>query len=97
VDGNGSVVFTNWAFADMIGYTPEMVHALQFRQIFEHPRDGRAPIAVIQSHADKMVELVHLDGSSVRARMSRALVLGNGELAVVTFDDLTELLWLRDM
>jgi hypothetical protein len=50
---------------------------------------------VLRAYADLVVDMLHLDGSSVRARMSEPLVVGVGELAVVAFDDMTDL-WVRD-
>jgi PAS domain-containing protein len=97
VERDGSVVFANWAFADMIGYTPEMVRALTFCHVFTHSLVGETPMSALRAHADLIVDLVHLDGSPVRARMSEPLVLGEDELALVTFDDMTEELWLQEM
>lgn len=93
---DGTVVFSNWAFADMIGYTPEMVRVLSCRHIFEGALRGESPMSIIRAHADLVVDLVHLDGSTVRAKVSEALVLGDDEVAIATFDDMTEALWIQE-
>lgn len=93
---DGSVVFSNWAFAYMIGYTPDMVRVLRCPQIFEGAPGGDSPMAVIQAHADLVIDLIHLDGSTVRARVDEALMLGDDEVALATFDDMTEALWTHD-
>ncbi len=53
-------------------------------------------MAVIQAHADLVIDLIHLDGSTVRARVGEALMLGDDEVALATFDDMTEALWTHD-
>ena len=93
---DGCVTYANWAFADMIGWTPDMVLSSKFRQLFAVLPQADSAVAVLQAHAETVVELTHLDGSLVQAAMSEPLVLADGELAVVTFDDMTELLWLRE-
>ncbi|MCW2550613.1 MAG: hypothetical protein QOE74_3549 [Mycobacterium sp.] len=97
VANDGSVVFANWAFSEMIGYTPEMVRALGFQQIFPEARAGDCAMAVVRAHADLVVDLVHLDGSTVRAKMGEPLVLGDEELALASFDDMTETPWVREL
>jgi hypothetical protein len=53
---------------------------------------------VIRAHADLVVELLHRDGSIVRARMSKsALVRGDDPVALATFTDLTERLWSEEV
>lgn len=94
---DGTIVFTNWSFAEMIGYTPEMVLSLRFDQIFESLPGNDSPIADLRAREDLIVEIIHLDGSIVQTRMTESLVLGGtGELALATFDDVTEQLWLAD-
>ena len=94
---DGTIVFTNWSFAQMIGHTPEMVLSLRFDQIFESLPDDDTPIALLRARADLIVETIHLDGSTVQTRMTESLVLGGAdELALATFHDVTEQLWLAD-
>ena len=93
VGHDGSIVFANWAFADVIGLTPEMVMSLKFRQIFDTLPEGDSPIAVVRTNAGRVIDLMHLDGSKVRVMMSECLLLGDYEVAVATFNDLTERPW----
>jgi PAS domain S-box-containing protein len=90
---NGSVVFANWAFADVIGLTPEMVMSLKFRQIFDSLPEADSPIAAVRANAGRVTELMHLDGSKVLVKMSECLLLGDYEVALATFEDITEDLW----
>jgi hypothetical protein len=44
----------------------------------------------------ELVELVHADGSTVRAKMSASILLrGDDPAALATFQDLTERLWME--
>jgi PAS domain S-box-containing protein len=87
---DGSIPFANWAFADMIGLTPEMVTSLTYLLIFEDLPEAATPIAAMRAQERRIVELTHLDGSTVKAKMSECLLLGDAEVAVATFKDVTE-------
>jgi PAS domain S-box-containing protein len=87
---DGTIPFANWSFADMIGLTPEMVTSLTYLLIFEDLPEAATPIAALRTQEYQIVELTHLDGSTVRARMSECLLLGDAEVALATFEDVTE-------
>ena len=94
---DGTILFSNTAFADMLGHTPEAVLALNFRQIFHTLPADESAVSVVRAHADLIVELVHRDGSMVRARMSKsALMRGDDPVAIAAFQDLTERLWVDE-
>lgn len=94
---DGTVVFANSAFSEMVGRAPEEVQALNFDQIFHLAPSTESPVSVVQALANMVVELAHRDGSSVRALMSRsALIRADEEVALATFQDLTEQLWLDE-
>jgi PAS domain S-box-containing protein len=95
---DGTILFANPAFADMLGYTPEGVTSLKFRQIFHTLPADESAVSVVRAHADLIVELVHQDQSIVRARMSKsALLRGDDPVALATFQDLTERLWADEL
>jgi PAS domain S-box-containing protein len=87
---DGRIPFANWAFADMIGLTPEMVMSLTYLLIFEDLPECASPIAAMRTQECRTVELMHLDGSKVRATMSECLLLGDAEVALATFENITE-------
>lgn len=97
---DGTILFANTGFADMLGYTQDEVLALEFWQILGQPSpapvpDGDSALSVLQSLANLVVDLTHRDGSTVRALMSRsALRRSDDRVALATFQDLTEQLWL---
>jgi PAS domain S-box-containing protein len=95
---DGAILFANKAFAEMLGYPADTVAALQFRQIFHTLPADESAVSVVRAHADLIVELVHQDGSTVRARMSKsALLRGDDPVALATFQDLTERLWVDEL
>jgi len=94
---DGTVVFANSAFSEMVGRHPDEVLTLNFDQVFHLPPSTESPVSVVQALANMVVELAHKDGSSVRALMSRsALIRADEEVALATFQDLTEQLWLDE-
>jgi PAS domain S-box-containing protein len=95
---DGTILFANEAFADMLGYSAEVVTALKFREIFHTLPADESAVSVVRAHANLIVELVHQDGSIVRARMSKsALLRGDDPVALATFQDLTERLWVDEL
>ena len=91
---DGALVFANSAFSDMVGRTPEDVLSLTFDEIFHLPPTTESAVLVVQGLANMVVELAHQDGTSVRALMSRsALIRADDDIALATFQDLTEQLW----
>lgn len=92
---DGTVVFANAAFADMVGHSRERVMSLRFHEILPAAAGSESAVAVMKAHSDHVVELCHQDGSSVRAQMSgSALLRGDDPVALVTFNDVTEELWV---
>ncbi len=95
---DGTILFANAAFAEMLGHTPEAVKSLKFRQIFHTMPADESAVSVVRAHADLIVELMHHDNSIVRAQMSKsALLRGNDPVALATFQDLTERLWVDEL
>ena len=94
ISSDGSILFTNTAFAAMVGCEPEEVLALKFHQIFHTAPESESLLSVVHALANKLVELAHKDGSVVRALMSRSAVLrADDQFALAAFQDLTEQLW----
>ena len=95
---DGTILFANRAFADMLGYDKGTVVSLKFEQIFQTLPTEESAVSVVRAHAGLIVELLHMDGSTVRAKMSKsALLRGDDPVALATFQDLTEQLWVDDL
>lgn len=94
---DGTIVFANGAFADMVGRDAEEVVALSFHDVFYGAAETESALSVVDGLANMVVELAHKDGSTVRALMSRsALRRSDDEIALATFQDLTEHLWVHE-
>lgn len=94
---DGSILFTNTAFAEMTGYEAEDVLALTFDQLFHQAPASDSLLTVVRSLANEVVELAHKDGSVVRALMSKSAVMrADDNFALATFQDLTAQLWLDE-
>ncbi|MGV0853260.1 PAS domain S-box protein [Mycolicibacterium phlei] len=95
---DGSIVFANSAFAEMVGYTAEALSELKFHQIFHTMPADESAVSVMRAHGNLIVELLHSEGTIVRAWMSKsALRRGNDPVALATFQDLTEKLWDQEL
>lgn len=95
---DGAILFANAAFADMLGYSAEVVQSLKFAQIFHALPADESAVSVVRANADVVVELVHEDSSIVRAKMSKsALLRGDDPVALAAFHDLTEQLWVDEV
>jgi PAS domain S-box-containing protein len=93
---DGRILFANEAFADMVGHSTESLLSMEFDQLFGSVPTDESPVSVVRKYADRLVELMHADGSVVRARMSKsALMRDDDPLALATFHDLTEQLWAQ--
>jgi PAS domain S-box-containing protein len=96
---DGTLLFANSAFSEMVGRASDEVLSLKFDDIFHlsPTTESESPIDVVQALANMVVELAHGDGTSVRALMSRsALIRSDDDIALATFQDLTEQLWLDE-
>jgi PAS domain S-box-containing protein len=93
---DGAILFANAAFAEMLGYSADAVAALQFNEIFQTAPVDQPPVSIVHAYAGEIVALMHADGTVVRAKMSKSALLREDDLmALATFDDLTEQLWIQ--
>jgi PAS domain S-box-containing protein len=93
---DGSLLFTNTAFAEMVGRELDEVLSLRFHQVFHRAPPSESLLTVVHALADMVVELAHKDGSVVRALMSRSVVMrADDQFALAAFRDLTAELWER--
>jgi PAS domain S-box-containing protein len=91
---DGGILFTNTAFAEMVGRQPDEVLSLRFHQIFHQAPALESLLSVVHAFANMVVELAHKDGSVVRALMSRSAVMrADDQFALAAFQDLTKQLW----
>nr|MDT0527058.1 PAS domain-containing protein [Streptomyces sp. DSM 41633] len=95
---DGTILFANSAFGEMVGRDTDAVKSMQFAEMFHSLPADESAVSVMRAHAGLLVDLVHRDGSIVRARMSKsALLRGDDPVALATFQDLTERLWSEEL
>ncbi|MCG5434322.1 PAS domain S-box protein [Mycobacterium sp. MYCO198283] len=98
VGPDGTVLFANPAFAEMLGHARESLLAMTLPEIVRKLPPDDAAVSGLRARADMVVELCHADGSIVRAEISRSeLVRGDDSVVLATFRDLTEELWVREL
>ena len=93
---DGIILFANTAFAEMVGYQQDGLAGLAFSEIF---RTVPAEVAALSGDAvaNLVVELQHSEGWTVRAKMSKsALKRSDDPVVLVTFENLTERLWMDE-
>jgi PAS domain S-box-containing protein len=97
VDGEGTILFANGAFCDMLGRAPDELLAMKLGDIFCSLATHHNAVALADTHADQLVKLAHKDGHPVWARMSKSATRRRDDtLALAIFHDHTEELWHQD-
>lgn len=94
---DGTILFANTAFADMVGHQQDTLAGLQFPEIFHTVPAEVCAMSSVDALANLVVELKHREGWTVRARMSKsALKRRDDPVVLVTFENLTERLWVDE-
>jgi PAS domain S-box-containing protein len=94
---DGTILFANTAFAEMVGYGQDRLAGLAFPEIFDTLPAGVGALSGVDALANLVVQLRHCEGWTVRARMSKsALIRRDDPVVLVTFENLTERLWIDE-
>jgi PAS domain S-box-containing protein len=93
---DGTILLANTAFAEMVGYKRDRLAGLVFHEIFHTVPAEIAALSGVDTLAKLVVQLRHCEGWTVRARMSKSLMRRDDPVVLVTFDDLTEQLWIDE-
>jgi hypothetical protein len=81
----------------MVGYQQDRLAGSAFPEIFHSVPAEVAALSGVDALANLVVELRHCEGWTVRARMSKsALMRHDDPVVLVTFDNLTERLWVDE-
>jgi PAS domain S-box-containing protein len=98
VDREGTILFANGAFSDMLGHARDQLLEMKFRDVFCSPGTYHSAVTLVRAHADRLVKLAHKDGHPVWASMSKSAMRRRDDiLALATFRDHTEELWLNSV
>ena len=93
---DGIILFANTAFAEMVGYRQDSLAGLAFPEIFHTVPAALCALSGVDALANLVVELQHSEGWTVRARMSKSALMRCDDPVVVTFENLTERLWMDE-
>ncbi len=94
---DGIILFANSAFAEMVGYRQDGLAGLAFAEIFHTVPAALCALSGVDALANLVVQLQHCEGWTVRARMSKsALMRRDDPVVLVTFENLTERLWMDE-
>ena len=94
---DGTILFANTAFAEMVGYEQDGLAGSALPEIFDTVPAALYALSRVGALANLVVELRHCEGWTVRARMSKsALMRRDDPLVLVTFDNLTDRLWVNE-
>jgi PAS domain S-box-containing protein len=94
---DGTILLANTAFAEMVGYGQESLAGMAFPQIFHTVPAAAGALSDVHALANLVVELQHCEGWTVRAKMSKsALMRRDDPVVLVTFENLTEQLWVDE-
>jgi PAS domain S-box-containing protein len=94
---DGIILFANTAFAEMVGYELEGLAGSPFPEMFHTVPAALCALSGVDAVANLVVELRHREGWTVRARMSKTAMLRQADpVVLVTFDNLTERLWMDE-
>ena len=97
ISRDGTVLFANTAFADMVGYQQDALAGSVFQEVFQTEPAALCALSGVEALANLVVELRHCEGWTVRARMSKsALMRRDDQVVLVTFENLTERLWVDE-
>jgi PAS domain S-box-containing protein len=92
---DGIMLFANTAFAEMVGYSQDMLAGLAFPEVFQTVPATACALSSVDALSNLVVELRHCEGWTVRAKMSKsALMRRDDPVVLVTFENLTERLWI---
>jgi PAS domain S-box-containing protein len=94
---DGTILFANTAFAEMVGYEQDSLAGRAFPEVFQTEPAALSALSSVDALANLVLELQHHEGWTVRARMSKsALMRRDDPVVLVTFENLTERLWINE-
>jgi PAS domain-containing protein len=94
---DGIILFANTAFAEMVGYEQGGLAGLAVPEIFHTVPAALWALSGVDTLANLVVQLQHCEGWTVQATMSKsALMRRDDPVVLVTFENLTEPLWMDE-
>ncbi len=94
---DGIILFANTEFAEMVGSRQDRLAGSAFAEIFHTVPPALCAFSGVDALANLVVQLQHCEGWTVRATTSKsALMRRDDSVVLVTFENLTERLWLDE-
>jgi PAS domain-containing protein len=93
---DGIILFANKAFAEMVGYQQDRLAGSDFAEIFHTVPAEMTALSSVDALANVVLELQHCEGWTVRARMSKSALVRHDDPVLMTFENLTEQLWVDE-
>ncbi|MGB8387103.1 MAG: PAS domain S-box protein [Mycobacterium sp.] len=94
---DGIMLFANTAFAEMVGYRQDRLAGSAFPEIFHTVPAVIGALSGVDALVNLVVQLQHCEGWTVRARMSKSAMMRRDDpVVLVTFENLTERLWIDE-
>jgi PAS domain S-box-containing protein len=94
---DGIILFANTAFAEMVGHRQDKLAGLAFPEVFHTVPAVIGALSGVDALANLVVELRHCEGWTVRAKMSKSAMMRRDDpVVLVTFENLTERLWVDE-
>src|SRR5208283_609146 len=94
---DGIILFANTAFAEMVGHRQDKLAGLAFPEVFDTVPAVIGALSGVDALANLVVELRHCEGWTVRAKMSKSAMMRRDDpVVLVTFENLTERLWIDE-
>lgn len=91
VADDGAVLFVNTAFASALGCSQDAVISMTCDDVTNALPPEETLIAVARLHADTIVELRHLAGTTLYAKIGKSVAMGGDDAVVLaTFAELTD-------
>ena len=72
---DGTILFANTAFSELVGYPQDTLAGLAFPEIFHTVPAAVGALSGVDALANLIVELQHCGGWTVRARMSKSALM----------------------
>jgi len=94
---DGIILFANTAFAEMVGHRQDKLAGLAFPEVFHTVPAVIGALSGVDALANLVVELRHCEGWTVRAKVSKSAMMRRDDpVVLVTFENLTERLWVDE-
>ena len=94
---DGIILFANTAFAEMVGHGQHELAGLAFPEVFNTVPAVIGALSGVDALANLVVELRHCEGWTVRAKVSKSAMMRRDDpVVLVTFENLTERLWVDE-